>query len=63
MKTKIKAHKDMINIIDNKYTTDHYSIGKYKGFQFFKPKKEEEIQFVFEGKIQLREDERMDFFL
>ena len=48
-------------LCNQQYTSDHYSIGKCKGFQFFKPKNEEEIQLAFQGKIQLRDDERMDF--
>ena len=49
-------------LCNNKYTSEHYSSGKCKGFQFFKPKNEEEIQLAFEGKIQLRDDEIQDFF-
>ena len=60
--TCIECNYQWCWLCNNKYTIDHYSIGKCKGFQFFKPKNEEEIQLAFEGKIQLREDERMDFF-
>ena len=60
--TCIECNYQWCWLCNNKYTTDHYTIGKCKGFQFFKPKNEEEIQLAFEGKIQLREDERMDFF-
>ena len=41
----------------------HYKEGKCKGFQFFNPKNEEDIQLAFEGKIKLREDERMPEFI
>ena len=46
-------------LCNQKYTSDHYKKGKCKGYQFFKPKNEKDIQLAFEGKIQLREDERM----
>ena len=41
----------MTNIIDNKYTTDHYSIGKYKEFQFFKPKKKKKSSLPLKEKF------------
>ena len=59
--TCIECNYQWCWLCNNKYTSDHYTIGKCKGFQFFKPKNENEIQLAFEGKIQLRDDERMDF--
>ena len=46
-------------LFNQKYSQDHYKKGKCKGYQFYKPKNEKDIQLAFEGKIQLREDERM----
>ena len=40
------------------YFVDHYNKGKCKGFQFFKPKDDYEIQLAFEGKIQIKSEER-----
>ena len=59
--TCIECNYQWCWLCNNKYTSDHYTIGKCKGFQFFKPKNENDIQLAFEGKIQLRDDERMDF--
>ena len=42
-------------LCNKKYTNDHYSSGKCKGFQYFQPKNEEEIQLAFDGKIDVRE--------
>ena len=40
------------------YFNGHYNQGKCKGFQFFKPKDDYEIQLAFEGKIQIKPEER-----
>ena len=47
-------------LCNGEYTYDHYIIGKCKGFQFFKPSDENEIQLAFEGKIELRESQRQE---
>ena len=39
------------------YDPEHYYQGKCKGFQFFRPKDEEDIKLAFEGKIELRESQ------
>ena len=46
-------------LCNQKYEPTHYEKGKCKGFQFFKPNNEKDIQLAFEGKIQLRPDEIM----
>ena len=46
-------------LCNQQYEPKHYEIGKCKGFQFFKPKNEKDIQLAFEGKIKIRSDERM----
>ena len=58
--TCIECNYQWCWLCNNKYTFDHYLSGKCKGFQFFKPNNEKEIQLAFEGKIQLREDEQMN---
>ena len=40
-------------LCNEKYEIDHYDKGKCKGFQFFKPKNQYEIQLMMEGKINL----------
>ena len=47
-------------LCNNEYTNGHYTHGKCKGFQFFRPKDENEIQLAMEGKIELRESQRQD---
>ena len=47
-------------LCNNEYTEGHYTHGKCKGFQFFRPKDENEIQLAMEGKIELRESQRQD---
>ena len=49
-------------LCNQKYDPTHYEKGKCKGFQFFKPNNEKDIQLAFEGKIKLRDDERMRDF-
>ena len=46
-------------LCNEKYDETHYKKGKCKGFQFFKPKNEKDIQLAFEGKIKIRTDESM----
>ena len=55
--TCIKCGYQWCWLCNEKYKEDHYNTGKCKGFQFFKPKNEKEIQLAFEGKIRPREDE------
>ena len=51
-------------LCNKKYNdVSHYKEGKCKGFQFFNPKNENDIQLAFEGKIKLRDDERMPDFI
>ena len=45
-------------LCNGNYNINHYTEGKCKGFQFFKPKDEYEIQLAFEGKIQLKPEDR-----
>ena len=47
-------------LCNNEYIDGHYNNGKCKGFQFFRPKDENEIQLAMEGKIKLRESQRQD---
>ena len=47
-------------LCNGKYTYEHYLEGKCKGYQFFRPKDEKEIQLAFEGKIKLRESQRQE---
>lgn len=55
--TCIECNHQWCWLCNKKYTNDHYSSGKCKGFQFFQPKNEEEIQLAFDGKIDVREDD------
>ena len=57
--TCIECNHQWCWLCNQKYTSDHYIYGKCRGFQFVKPKNENEIQLLFEGKIKLRKDERM----
>ena len=57
--TCIECNYQWCWLCNQKYSFDHYNKGKCGGYQFFKPKNEKDIQLAFEGKIQLREDERM----
>ena len=50
-------------LCNKRYTEGHYKKGKCMGYQYFKPKSEKDIQLAFEGKIHLREDERMYDFI
>ena len=50
-------------LCNGEYTNEHYNTGKCKGFQFFKPNDENEIQLAFEGKIELRESQRQEDYL
>ena len=45
-------------LCNGKYSEEHFNQGKCKGFQFFRPKDEEDIKLAFEGKIELRESQR-----
>ena len=47
-------------LCNGKYSEDHFNQGKCKGFQFFRPKDEEDIKLAFEGKIELRESQRQE---
>ena len=47
-------------LCNGKYTLEHYLEGKCKGYQFFRPKDEKEIQLAFEGKIKLRNSQRQE---
>ena len=49
-------------LCNGEYTSEHYNQGKCKGFQFFKPNDENEIKLAFEGKIELRDSQRQDFY-
>ena len=40
-------------LCNGKYDPEHYREGKCKGYQFFRPKDEKDIQLAFEGKIIL----------
>ena len=42
-------------LCNEKYTKNHFYIGKCRGFQFFKPKNDYEIKLVMEGKINVNE--------
>ena len=45
-------------LCDQKYDPEHYLSGKCKGFQFFKPKNENDIKLAMEGKIVLNASQR-----
>jgi len=47
-------------LCNEKYNTEHFRQGKCKGYQFFKPKNEEDIKLAFEGKIILNESQRQN---
>ena len=49
-------------LCNGEYTSGHYNQGKCKGFQFFFFFYENEIKLAFEGKIELRESQRQDFY-
>ena len=44
-------------LCNGKYSTDHFTQGKCKGYQFFQPKDEYDIKLAFEGKIQLEDSQ------
>ena len=45
-------------LCNGKYTTEHFREGKCRGFQFFKPKNENDIKLAFEGKINLNQSQQ-----
>ena len=45
-------------LCNGKFTTEHFREGKCRGFQFFKPKDENDIKLAFEGKINLNQSQR-----
>jgi len=47
-------------LCDGKYNVEHFRQGKCRGYQFFKPKNEEDIKLAFEGKIILNESQRQN---
>ena len=47
-------------LCNGKYNVEHFREGKCKGYQFFKPKNEEDIKLAFEGKITLNESQRQN---
>ena len=47
-------------LCNKQYSFEHYVEGKCKGFQFYKPKDENDIKLAFEGKIYLRDSQRQD---
>ena len=47
-------------LCNKQYTVEHYTKGKCKGFQFYKPKNENDIKLAFEGKVKLRESQRQE---
>jgi len=49
-------------LCNEKYDPEHYNIGKCKDLQFYKPKDENEIQLVFEGKIKPQINDSFDDF-
>ena len=44
-------------LCNGKYSNDHFTQGKCKGYQFFQPKDEYDIKLAFEGKIQLEDSQ------
>ena len=49
-------------LCNGKYTYEHYLEGKCKGYQFFRPNDENEIQLALEGKIELNQSQEQDVF-
>ena len=47
-------------LCNGKYEPEHFRKGKCKGFQFFRPKNENDIKLAFEGKIKLNESQRQE---
>jgi len=45
-------------LCNGEYNPEHFSEGKCKGYQFFKPKNEKDIKLAFEGKIVLNLSQR-----
>ena len=45
-------------LCNGKYNPEHFLEGKCKGYQFFKPKNEEDIKLALEGKIELSLSQR-----
>ena len=45
-------------LCNNKYNVEHFREGKCKGFQFYRPKNENDIKLAFEGKITLNASQR-----
>ena len=45
-------------LCNEKYNTEHFRQGKCKGYQFFRPKNEKDIELAFQGKIVLNESQR-----
>ena len=49
-------------LCNGKYTYEHYLEGKCKGYQFFRPNDENEIQLALEGKIELNQSQEQDIY-
>ena len=47
-------------LCNGEYNPEHFNEGKCRGYQFFRPKDENEIKLAFEGKIQLRESQQQE---
>ena len=53
-----KCNYEWCWLCNNKYNVEHFREGKCKGFQFYRPKNENDIKLAFEGKITLNESQR-----
>ena len=45
-------------LCNGQYNPEHFRQGKCKGFQFFRPKNENDIELAFKGEIELNESQR-----
>ena len=68
--TCAKCNHQWCWLCNGDYDPEHYNEGKCKGYQFFRPKNENEIKLAFEGKIELKksqmqnlEDDFIDYFM
>ena len=58
--TCTKCNYEWCWLCNGEIDPEHYLNGKCRGYQFFRPKNEEEIKLAFERKIELRESQRQE---
>ena len=55
-----KCNYQWCRLCNQKFNPEHYTEGKCKGFQFYMPKNENDIQLAFEGKVTLTASQRQN---